>query len=146
LFPKDVQNPFTDFNAFFEQIAQTIRNKNLVLRPVSVVMVSDGIPDSPDVKQGSGETVYRNVNLDPLEKLSRNISIRLLYTTPQVGQKWQTEIPRRRIKMWTQDAKVMTSWNDSSIFEADKPLAEQKRWHDWTLDNVDYGVRARRVD
>lgn len=145
IFPEDHQNPFTDFNAFFDQIAQTMRNKNLVLRPVSIVMVSDGIPDSPDVKQGE-ETVYRNIDLSPLERLSRNITLRLLYTNPVVGKSWQTEIPRRRVKIWTQDADVMTTWNDSTLYEHDQPIQKQERWLEWTTDNVDFGVRARRVD
>jgi hypothetical protein len=145
IFPKDVQNPFTDFNAFFEQVALTIRNKNLVLRPVSVVMVSDGIPDSPDVIK-NGETDYRSINLQPLERLSRNIILRLLYTDPVTGKNWQTQIPRRRVKIWTQDARVMTTWNDSTIYLAGQPISKQARWIDWTKDNVDYGVRARRVD
>lgn len=145
IFPKEIQNPFTDFNAFFDQVALTMRNKNLVLRPVSVVMVSDGIPDSPDVKEGNS-TVYRNIDLSPLERLSRNITLRLLYTDPTVGKSWQTEIPRRRVKIWTQDADVMTTWNDSTLFKHDQPIREQQRWLDWTADNVNYGVRARRVD
>ncbi|MGD8428472.1 MAG: hypothetical protein PVH63_12645, partial [Balneolaceae bacterium] len=143
-FPKDRQNNLTDFNAFFEQIALTIRNKNLVLRPVSVVMLSDGVPD---IKK-NGETDFRSIDLDPLEKLSRNITLRLLYTDPVTGKKWQTEIPRRRVKIWTQSADVMTTWNDSTIFLPDSSLtlAKQDRWLDWTKDNVDFGVRARRVD
>lgn len=145
IFPKDRQNSFTDFNAFFEQIGNMIRNKNLVLRPVSVVMVSDGIPDSPDVKK-NGETDYRSISLQPLERLSRNVTLRLLYTDPVTGRNWQTKIPRRRVKIWTQDAQVMTTWNDSTIYLADQDLSEQTRWIEWTKDNVDYGVRARRVD
>lgn len=145
IFPEDRQNPFTDFNAFFEQVAQTMRNKNLVLRPVSIVMVSDGIPDSPDVRQ-NGETVYRNIDLNPLERLSRNITLRLLYTNPVVGKSWQTKIPRRRVKIWTQDADVMTTWDDSTLYRHDQPIQKQERWLEWTVDNVDYGVRARRVD
>lgn len=149
LFPKEVQNPFTDFNAFFEQIALTIRNRNLVLRPVSVVMVTDGVPDAPDVTQGSSdsqEAPYRNIDLTPLERLSRNITLRVLYTDPVTGKYWQTRIPRRRVKIWTQDAEVMTTWNDSTIYLPDTPIAEQERWLEWTADNVDYGVRSRRVD
>ena len=141
-FPKEKQNEFTDFNAFFEQIALTIRNKSLVLRPVSVVMLSDGIPDV----EKNGETDFRSVNFDPLERLSRNITIRLLYTDPVTGKAWQTEIPRRRVKIWTQSADVMTTWNDSTIFMPDTTLAKQDRWLEWTKDNVDFGVRARRVD
>lgn len=145
IFPKEEQNRFTDFNAFFDQIALTIRNKNLILRPVSVVMMSDGIPDAPDVMK-DGETDYRSIDFSPLEKLSRNITIRLLYTDANTGRNWQTEIPRRRVKVWTQDANVMTSWKDSTIFIPDKPLEEQDRFIEWVEDNVDFGVRARRVN
>lgn len=142
-FPKEKQNDLTDFNAFFEQIALTIRNKNLVLRPVSVVMLSDGVPD---VTNDAGKTDFRSIDLSPLERLSRNITIRLLYTDPVTGKNWQTKIPRRRVKIWTQSAEVMTTWNDSTIFMPDSTLAKQDRWLDWTKDNVDFGVRARRVD
>lgn len=142
IFPDTVQNPITDFNAFFEQVALTIRNKNLVLRPVSVVMVSDGVPD---VKK-DGETDFRSLDLSPLEQLSRNITIRVLYTDPVTGRNWQTKVPRRRVKIWTQDAEVMTTWNDSTIYLPEKPIAEQTRWTNWVKDNVDFGVRARRVD
>lgn len=141
-FPKEKQNDLTDFNAFFEQIAETIRAKNLVLRPVSIVMLSDGVPDVTR----NGETDFRSVELSPLEKLSRNITVRLLYTDPVTGKKWRTEIPRRRVKIWTQSAEVMTTWNDSTIFFQDSTLAKQDRWLKWTKDNVDFGVRARRVD
>ncbi len=142
IFPKEQQNRYTDFNAFFEQISLTIRNKNLVLRPVSVVMVSDG---KPDIKR-EGETDYRSIDLSPLEKFSRNITLRLLYTDPVTGRNWQTKVPRRRVKIWTQDADVMTTWNDSTIYQHGEPVKEQERWLEWTADNVDFGVRARRVD
>lgn len=142
IFPDTVQNPITDFNAFFEQVALTLRNKNLVLRPVSVVMLSDGIPD---IKK-DGETDFRSLDLSPLEQLSRNITIRVLFTDPVTGRNWQTKVPRRRVKIWTQDAEVMTTWNDSTIYLPNKPIAEQMRWTNWVKDNVDFGVRARRVD
>ncbi|MDZ7808494.1 MAG: hypothetical protein U5K71_15480 [Gracilimonas sp.] len=142
IFPKEVQNPFTDFNAFFEQVALTIRNKNLLLRPVSVVMLSDGIPDV----SSNGETGYRSLDLSPLERLSRNITIRVLYTDATSGRNWQTNVPRRRVKIWTQDAEVMTTWNDSTLYDPEQPLREQGRFIAWIEDNVDFGVRARRVN
>ena len=142
IFPDTVENPITDFNAFFDQVGQTLRNKNLVLRPVSVVMVSDGVPD---IKK-DGETDFRSLDVSPLEQLSRNITIRVLYTDPVTGKSWQTEVPRRRVKIWTQDAEVMTTWNDSTIYLPEKPIAEQARWTEWVKDNVDFGVRSRRVD
>lgn len=142
IFPKEEQNQYTDFNAFFEQIALTIRNKNLLLRPVSVVMLSDGVPDV----MRNGESDYRSLDFSPLERLSRNITIRLLYTDASTGKNWQTQIPRRRVKVWTQDAQVMSAWNDSTLFIPDQPLKEQDRFIEWVEDNVDFGVRARRVD
>ena len=142
IFPKDALNPYTDFNAFFQQVALTVKNKNLVLKPVSVVVVRD---DKPDIKK-NGKTDFRSLNVSPLERLSRNVTLRLLYTSAVVGMQWQTEVPRKRIKVWTQDDKVMETWKDPDIFEADSSLQEQPTYFAWVQDNVDFGVRARRVD
>lgn len=142
IFPKKKVNPFTDYNAFFKQVAATVKNKKLILRPISIVMLSDGIPD---VKK-NGKTDFRSVNLAPLEKLSRNVTVRLLYTDPVVGMNWQTEIPRKRVKVWTQDAEVMTGWKDPQIFAPEQGIEMQEKFFAWTQDNVDFGVRARRVD
>ncbi len=142
IFPKANPNQFTDYNAFLEQIALTVRNKNLLMRPVSIVMVSDGKPDI----NTNGETDYRSIDVSPLERLSRSITIRLLYTTPTVGKNWLTKVPRRRVRMWTQDAQVMQTWRDSTILIPEKPIEEQDRFLAWVKDNVDFGVRARRVD
>jgi hypothetical protein len=142
MFPKERPNPFTDFNAFFEQVAHTVRSKNLVLRPLTVVMVSDGIPDV----SRDGKTSYESVSLAPLERLARSVTVRLLYTDAVVGKSWQTQVSRKRIKVWTQDANVMRSWNDPKIMLGDVSFQEQPHFFDWVQDNVDFGVRARRVD
>lgn len=146
LFPTDNLDSNTDYNVFFRDIARIIQNHNLVLRPISVVMVTDGIPDF----RLDGERHHREfdqIDLSPLERLSRNITIRVLYTDPSDGRAWETEVPRRRVKIWTQDAEVMRSWNSPSIFfDDERPLKEQERWIDWTMNNVNYNVRARRVD
>lgn len=142
IFPKKILNPFTDYNAFFKQVALTVKNKNLVLRPISVVMVSDGIPD---VKT-EGKTDYKSIEVKPLESLARNTSIRLLYTSAVVGSNWQTKVKRKRVKVWTQDAEVMVSWKDAKILQPDTEFEQQERFFDWVKDNVDFGVRSRRVD
>lgn len=142
MFPQNTKNPYTDFNAFFEQIASTVRNRKLVLRPISIVMITDGVPD---VKR-EGRTDFRSINLRPLEILSRNITVRVLYTSAGTGRSWQTEVPRSRVKVWTQDADVMVSWKDPSILVADKPVNEQEKLIRWIEDNVNYGVSARRVE
>jgi len=142
IFPKSEMNPFTDYNAFFEQIAQTVKNKNLLMRPVSVVMISDGIPDvgREDV------TDFSNLVLKPMERLARNVTIRLLYTTAEIGNNWQTKVKRQRVRIWTQDAKVMIAWKDPGILNAEKPIEEQKRFYNWIKDNIDFPVRPQRVD
>lgn len=142
IFPKSAVNPYTDYNAFFEQIAMTVRNKNLVLRPISIVMVTDGIPD---VKNESGGD-YRRLVVKPLEQLARNVTIRVIYTSAIVGKNWQTKIPRQRAKIWTQDAEVMVFWKDPTIMIPGKPFEQQNRFFSWVKDNVDFGVRAHRVD
>ncbi|MBK9430660.1 MAG: hypothetical protein IPN65_09325 [Elusimicrobia bacterium] len=55
MFPKGSKNPTTDFNAFFKDVAETVKNRNLLLRPIGVVMVSDG---KPYVKE-NGEIGFR---------------------------------------------------------------------------------------
>lgn len=142
IFPKSVVNPYTDYNAFFEQVALTVRNKNLVLRPISIIMVTDGIPDM----KNEGVSDYRRLVVKPLEQLARNVTIRVIYTSAVVGKNWQTKIPRQRVKIWTQDAEVMVSWKDPTIMIPGKPLEQQERFFSWVRDNVDFGVRAHRVD
>jgi len=63
-----------------------------------------------------------------------------------VGKNWQTEVKRKRVKVWTQDAEVMVSWHDIKIMVPGKSLTDQGRFFEWVEDNVDFGVRARRVD
>ncbi len=142
IFPKKILNPFTDYNAFFKQVALTVKNKNLVLRPISVVMVSDGVPD---VKK-DGKANYKSIEVKPLESLARNTSIRLLYTSAVVGSNWQTKVKRKRVKVWTQDAEVMVSWKDDKILQPETEFDRQERFFDWIKDNVDFGVRSRRID
>jgi len=141
IFPKENPNPFTDYNAFLEQVALTVKNKNLALRPISVVMISDGIPDV----MRQGKTDYRSIVVKPLEKLSRSVTIRLLYTDATVGKNWQTKVPRSRVKIWTQDAGVLVSWKDPKILDPNAPLAKQEHFFEWVKDNVDFNVRSKRV-
>jgi hypothetical protein len=141
IFPKDSLNPYTDYNAFFEQVALTVKNKNLLMRPISIVMVSDGVPDVDSEEK----TDIRTINLQPLERLARSVTIRLLYTNPVTGKAWQTKVKRQRVKVWTQDADVMKAWRDSTLFLPGVAMATQTRLFDWIQDNVDFGVRGRKV-
>ena len=142
IFTAGAINPFTDYNAFFEQIAHVVRTKNLVLRPISVVMLSDGVPD---IKKKDA-TDFASIQLEPLERLARNVTVRLLYTDAVTGNQWQTRVKRRRVKLWTQDAEVLRSWKDPVILNVEADLDTQSHFFSWVHDNVDFGVRARRVD
>jgi hypothetical protein len=144
IFPKDRLNPFTDYNAFFEQVGNHVRNRKLVLKPISIVLISDGRPDLPGEK--AREETFRKISFKPLELLSRNITVRLLYTDAVTGQRWQTKIPRKRVKVWTQDADVMETWHDEKIFLHGEPITKQVRFLAWMKSNVDFDVRSRRVD
>ncbi len=143
IFPLNKSNPFTDFNAFFEQIGQVVKNKKLLLKPINIVMISDG---KPDVKGKKGRDAMRTIALKPLEQLSRSVTLRLLYTDAVTGASWQNDVPRRRVKIWTQDAKVMAEWKSSNLMLEGKPFPEQDRLFAWVRDNVDFGVRSQRVD
>jgi hypothetical protein len=143
IFPKDKENPFTDFNAFFSQVAATVESRNLILKPISIVLLTDGKPDVG----GVGERLkYRSIKLRPLENLSRNITLRILYTDAVTAQCWRDAVPRKRVKVWTQDAVVMTGWKDPKTFVPGRPSAEQGRFFAWVKDNVDFQPRLRRVD
>lgn len=140
-FPKTKLDPHTDYNAFFNQVATTVKNRKLILKPISVVLLSDGIPD---IKGKSGNSLYRSIDMSPLESLSRSVTVRLLYTDARVGQSWQNLVPRTRVKMWTQDAVVMATWKDPKILK--RGLAEnQHEFFAWVKDNVDFNPRIQRV-
>lgn len=141
IFPKKETNQFTDYSAFFQQIATFMRNKKLVMKPTEIILFSDGIPDT----KSGGQYDYRSFGLQALENLSRKITVRVLYTSASTGMNWQTKVPRRRVRVWTQDANVMVSWKAKDIFQPEKPFAEKTRFFKWIKDNVDFPVRVRRV-
>lgn len=142
IFPKERENPNTDYNAFFRQIADVAKSRKLVLRPISIVMLSDGIPDVPKV---NGRHNYRSIDFSPLETLARNITVRLLYTSAVVGNRWRNHIKRDRVKVWTQDAKVMVNWKSKDIFAAKKKFPDQDKFFSWVKDLVDFRARVKRV-
>jgi hypothetical protein len=132
----------TDFNVFFAQVARIAKERNLVLSPITVLMVTDGIPDVPipNVKPGSPET-YRRIDLKPLEFLSRNLTVRLAYASPKVGEQWRKEVPRQRVRLWTTESEVMKGWRNQ--LAAGVEPADQSRLWKWVRDNVDFRVRLR---
>jgi hypothetical protein len=137
-FPED--DPITDYNAFFDRVAVHVQRQNLGLAPLSIVMFSDGVPDIPGAK---GDDLYRRINMQPLEYLSRSVTVRLLYASPRVAQRWERHVPRKRVRLWTQDADVMAGWR-RHVVTAARPEQQDSLWS-WMKNVVDFRVRRGKV-
>lgn len=134
----------TDYNPFFRQVARIAKERNLLLTPITVMVVSDGIPDIPipNVKVGS-PAMYQQIDLSALEYLSKNVTLRLIYASPKVGENWRKLVPRQRVRLWTVEAEVMKGWHQQ--LESGREPANQVRLWKWVRDNVDYRVRSRGI-
>src|SRR5213595_1727977 len=132
----------TDFNVFFNQVARIAKDRNLVMSPITVLLVTDGVPDVPvpGVKPGSS-AMYQRIDLGPLEYLSRNLTVRLIYPNPKVGELWRKQVPRQRVKLWTTESEVMKGWRAQLVAGVDP--GDQTRLWKWVRDNVDFRVRLR---
>lgn len=135
-------DPLTDFNAFFDRVAVHVKRQNLVLAPLTIVMFSDGLPDMPG-RGLSVDSLYGLVNLSPLEYLSRNVTVRLLYADPGVAQNWERRVKRQRVRFWTQDQAVMPGWR-RHLVPGTAPEAQDSLWS-WVANIVDFRVRRGRV-
>jgi hypothetical protein len=136
-------DPITDFNAFFERVAVHVKRQNLVLSPLNIVMFSDGVPDFPRSRRLSGDGMYGQINLSPLEYLSRSVTVRLLYAEPRVAQQWERYVPRRRVRLWTQESEVMLGWRRHS--NAAVPVDARDSLWSWMSNVVDFRVRRGKV-
>ncbi len=137
--PNDV---FTDFNPFFQEVARITKERNLVLAPITVMVVTDGLPDIPGLKAGA-QAVFEQINFSALEYLSRNITVRLVYVNPKIAEQWRTYVPRQRVRLWTVDAEVMKGWKNQ-MQPGVEPGQQDKFWK-WVQDNVDFKVRSNKL-
>ncbi len=132
---------YTDFNAFFQRVSGLIKERGLILAPLNVIVLSDGVPDvPPGTKLAAGETPYQRIDLSPLEYLSRSVTVRLLYASPTVGDNWKKQVRRKRVRLWTEEAQVMAGWHTQ--VKPATPLDQQADLWKWVADNVDFRVRA----
>jgi hypothetical protein len=129
----------TDFNPFFDRVGTLVKRQNLILAPLNIVMFTDGIPDTPSEKNDS-LSKYKKINISGLEYLSKNTTVRILYPRPTVAVHWEKNVPRRRVRMWTVDDEVMTTWR-SHYRAGEKPEQQTELWK-WISDNVDFRVRS----
>ena len=131
----------TDFNPFFQQVARIVKERNLVLAPITLTVVTDGVPDVSVARAKAGpQALYKRIDLAPLEYLSRRMSVRLTYVTPQVGKNWRELVPHQRVRLWTVDAEIMKGWK--AQIDPRGGLESQERLWAWIQHNVDYRVRS----
>ncbi|MEE8252255.1 MAG: hypothetical protein V3R24_11005 [Gemmatimonadales bacterium] len=135
------EDRLTDFNTFFAQVSDLVKQRGLILSPLNVVLFSDGVPDLTPGQQATER--YNAVDVSPLEYLSRSVTVRLLYPDPTVAADWRRSVPRRRVRLWTQDAEVMDGW--TAQFQANLAFEEQDELWTWISDNVDFRVRRERI-
>jgi hypothetical protein len=140
-FPEE--DPITDFNAFFQRTAVHIKRQNLVLAPLNIVLFSDGVPDFPGAGRMAPPQLYAKIDVSPIEYLSRNVTVRLLYAQPQVAQNWEKLVPRNRVKIWTQDQNVMTGWHRHEVQGV--AMERQDSLWSWTEQIVDFRVRRGKI-
>jgi hypothetical protein len=120
-------------------VGTLVKRQNLVLSPLNIVMLTDGLPDTPSEKNDS-LSKYKNINVSGLEYLSKNTTIRVLYPRPTVAVHWEKKVPRRRVRMWTVDDEVMATWR--SHYHASAGQDSQAELWKWISDNVDFRVRS----
>ena len=140
LFPSE--DSFTDFNVFFDRVATLVKRQNLILAPLNIVMFSDGVHDLRG-NTSADTSPYEQIDVGPLEYLSRNVTIRLLYPSPTVAVDWERRVKRQRVRVWTVDAPVMLGWHDQVVDEV--PIEMQDDLWKWVTDNVNFRVRSRRL-
>jgi hypothetical protein len=129
----------TDFNPFFNRVATLVTRQNLVLAPLNIVLVTDGVPDTPAAKNDSlGK--YKKIDVSKLEYLSKNVTVRVLYPRPTIAVRWEKQIPRHRVRMWTVDDEVMATW--TKHYHKGAPPEDQAELWKWINDNVDFRVRS----
>lgn len=133
------RDSITDFNAFFAEVAAQTKDRNLTLAPICIMIITDGVP-ATGVREA--KTTYKQIDLDPLEYLSRRVTVRLTYLDPIVAKRWRDDVPSRRVRIWTVPGEVMEGWREQ--IQPGVELAKQDKFWRWVKDNVDFRVRSRK--
>lgn len=134
---------FTDFNAYFQRVSEVVRKQNLILAPISIVIVTDGMFEVPGPGGKAVLPPYDKIDVSRLEYLARNITIRILYASPKVAAEWERKIPRQRVRMWPVEAEVMGGWREQ--IQNHPTLEDEKRLWKWINDIVDRRARRQTV-
>ncbi len=130
----------TDFNTFFERTKTIVKQKNLTLLPLSMVLLTDGVPEiEGDKSKKAVKQAYSKIDMSPLENLTKEVTLRMLYIGPKVGFNWRNYVPTNKIRVWTVEPKVMYGWKEQL-----KRNGQEGLWK-WIGDNIDLKVRSRGI-
>lgn len=127
----------TDFNTFFKRIKVIVKQKNLVLSPLKILMITDGVPEVAGRSKKAIKQAYSKITFQSLENLTRNVSVRILYANPKVGHNWRHYVPTRRVRIWSVEPRVMYGWSDQLKRSGEESL------YSWIMDNVDLRIKSR---
>jgi len=136
-------NYLTDFNAYFQRVSEVVRKQNLILAPIAIVIVTDGVPEVAGPRGKGVLQPYEKLDVSSLEYLARNVTIRVLYPTPKVAAEWERKIPRQRVRIWPVEAEVMGGWREQ--FENQPTIEDEKRLWKWIRDIVDHRARRQAI-
>jgi hypothetical protein len=134
---------YTDFNAFFQRVSEVVRKQNLILAPIAIVIVTDGIFEVAGPGGKAALPPYEKIDVSGLEYLARNVTIRVLYSSPKVAAEWERKVPRQRVRIWPVEAQVMGGWREQ--VENRPNLADEKRLWKWIRDIVDQRARRQTI-
>ncbi|MGH7394588.1 MAG: hypothetical protein ACREJF_03165 [Candidatus Methylomirabilales bacterium] len=134
-------NYLTDFNAFFQRVSEVVRKQNLVLAPITIVIVTDGIPEVAGPRGKGVLQPYEKLDVSSLEFLARNVTLRVLYPSPKVAAEWERKIPRERVRIWPVEAEVMGGWREQ--LENRPNIEDEKLLWKWIGDIVDRRARKQ---
>jgi hypothetical protein len=130
------------FNPFFQEIGRITREQGLTHAPITVMIISDGMPGSSGAVSTAGtQDLYGKIDLTPLEQASRHVTLRLAYVSPKVGAYWRAQVPRHSMRLWTVDTEVMNGWK-TRLKPGVAPHAQADFWR-WLHEDVDVRIRAR---
>lgn len=117
------------------------RERHLATAPITVLIITDGVPNVTGTTLTAGaQERYTMIDLQPLERISGHVMLRLAYISPKVGAHWRAHVPRHHVRLWTVDTEAMNGWNRH--LKPGVALHEQPKFWRWFHDDIDGHIRS----
>lgn len=131
----------SEFTPFVRRVESLVKREDLVLVPLTVILLTDGLPAPAGGTDSTG--AYAAIDLSSLEYLARTVTVRVLYPSPAVAAQWQQTVPRRRVRMLTVGNEVMAAWERHHRAGL-APEHQLALWR-WIAETVDAHIRTGGV-